>query len=74
MWSELALLCGTELVHAHHWKGRIVGTPIDIQHALHRRREVRVALWGNHPADAPPRLEDVFFRTRRTVSCETLSM
>ena len=42
------------LVHAHHRKGRIVGTPVDVENLLHRRREVRVALWGNHPADPPP--------------------
>ena len=61
------------LVHAHHRQGRIVRTPVDVEDPLHRRREVRVALRGNHPADPPPRL-DFVFRTRRTVSCDTLSM
>ena len=72
--ARLAEQLPGRLVHAHHRKGRIVGTPVDIENPLHRCREVRVALWGNHPADAPPRLDCVFFRTRRTVSCDTLSM
>ena len=62
------------LVHAHHRIRRVVRPPIDLDHPFHRRHEVPVALRGNHPPDALPRFEFVFFRTRRTVSCDTLSM
>ena len=62
------------LVHAYHRKGRIEGTAINIEHRLHRGREIRVALRWDHPPDPLPRLDLVFFRTRRTVSCDTLSM
>ena len=62
------------LVHAHHREARVVRTPIDVEHPLHVRREVGVALRRNHPADAAPRFESVFFSTRRTVSCDTLSI
>ena len=72
--SRLAAQLAGCLVHAYHRKGRSEGTAIHIEHLLHRGREIRVALRWEHPPDPLPRLEGVFFRTRRTVSCDTLSM
>ena len=74
--SRVSLIsCRVRLGHAHHRKSRIVGTPVDIENLLHRRREVRVAPSGGiTQPDPPPRFDCVFFRTRRTVSCDTLSM
>ena len=48
------------LVHAYHRKGRIEGTAINIEHRLHRGREIRVALRWDHPPDPLPRLDLVF--------------
>ena len=72
--ARLADQLPRRLVHADDGEVRIVRTPINVEHLLHPRREVGIALRRDHPADAPPRFEGVFFNIRRTVSCETLSI
>jgi hypothetical protein len=58
------------LVHAYHRMARIVGAHVDIQDHLHVRHKAAVFFRRNQPSFALPGLEDVFFRARRTVSCE----
>lgn len=58
------------LVHAYHRIARIVGAHVDIQDHFHVRHEAAVFFRRNQPSFALPGLEDVFFRARRTVSCE----
>jgi hypothetical protein len=48
------------LVHAYHREPRIIRSFIDIQHLLHLSYEVAVVVWGDYPADFPPRLDFVF--------------
>ena len=62
------------LVHADHWIVRVMGAAVHIQNLLHGGHEVGAPGWRNHPSDAPPGLDSVFFRTRRTVSWDTLSI
>ena len=72
--ARLADQLAWSLVHAHHRKLCIIRTPIEVKHSLHCGGEIGIVLGGNHPTLASPRLEVVFFSTRRTVSCDTLSI
>ena len=56
------------LIHAYHWKSRIVRSFVDIQHQFHLGDKIGAVGWRDYPADFPPRFDFVFFNTRRTVS------
>ena len=61
-------------VHAYNWIPWIKGALVNLQHPFHAGNKIAVLLRRNYPPFTPPRLEFVFFRMRRTVSWETLSM
>ena len=65
--SHIGQQLGGGLVKAHHRPVGVVGFPIEVQHVLHGRHKLPVHL-GDAPLLLPPRLEDVFFSRRRTVS------
>jgi len=58
------------LVHADYWESAVIRAHVDVEHLFHAGDELGVALRRNHPSYFLPRLELVFFRTRRTVSWE----
>ena len=60
-------------IHANHRKLAVVRPSVDIQYHFHMRYERGVFCWRDDPAVLFPRLEFVFFNTRRTVSYDTLS-
>jgi len=62
------------LVHAHHRKSGTVRTSVYIDNPIHGCNKIAVCFRRNYPADLLPGLDFVFFKTRRIVSCETLSM
>ena len=49
----------------------VIGLMVKVQNVLHVVDEMMVSLRWNHPTLDTPRLEFVFFNTRRTVSYET---
>src|SRR5579875_206615 len=55
------------LIKADAWRVRIIRLRIQIQHVFHVPDELRAYTW-NAPLLLLPRLEQVFFRVRRTVS------
>src|SRR5699024_12598070 len=55
-------------VHAVHRIGCIVGPPIHVEYVFHSRDELAIGFRWDYPTDLSPRLDFVFFRTRRTVS------
>ncbi len=65
------LLAG--LIHADHWTLRILRPVIHLKHVFHRRHKPTIRLRRDAPHLFQPGLELVFFRTRRTVSCESLA-
>src|SRR4029077_19433869 len=65
------LLAG--LVQADQRPLLVVGPVVDLQHVLHRTDKLGVGLGRDAPLLLQPRLEFVFFSTRRTVSVEILS-
>src|ERR1700693_1147690 len=62
-----------QLIHANQWKPRIIWTLVDFQYVFHVENELGVVLRGNTPHALLPGLQLVFFRQRRTVSCDTAS-
>ena len=68
-WPRLANQLARGLVHAYHRAFSLVRAPVNIQNLLHRSHElVGIAFRRNHPFEASPGLDFVFFRTLRTVS------
>ena len=70
---HLAYQLTRRFIHANHRKPAVVRPPVDIQHHFHMRYERGVFCRRDDPASLFPRLEFVFFNTRRTVSYDTLS-
>src|SRR6516162_4171571 len=62
-----------QFVHADQWKTRIVWALVGFQHVFHVVNKLGIVLRGNAPHALLPRLQLVFLRQRRTVSCETAS-
>ena len=66
------LRLGNELlwgfVHAYHRKSWIQNTLVHVQHHFHVRHKASILFRRDHPSFSLPRLEFVFFKTRRTVS------
>src|SRR4029077_19178659 len=59
----------TRLIKVDLGPGGIIGLGVDLQHVFHGGDELRTHL-GDAPLLLPPRLEDRFFKTRRTLSYE----
>src|SRR5919206_1830826 len=57
------------LIKVHFGPGGIIGLRVDLQDVFHRGNELRPHLW-DAPLLLQPRLEDRFFKTRRTLSYE----
>ena len=62
------------LVHTYDRVAFVVGALVDIEYHFHMCDKVAIVQRRNYPSLFLPGLDFVFFRTRRTVSCETLSM
>src|SRR5580698_5783551 len=62
-----------QLIHADQRVARIVRALVGLQHVFHVVNKLRVVLRGNAPHPLLPGLQLIFFRQRRTVSCETAS-
>ncbi len=60
-------------VHANHGTPRIIGPFVDVQDLFHLANERRVLLGRDAPHLFSPRFERAFFKTRRTVSWDTVS-
>src|SRR5438128_466639 len=63
----------TQFVHADQREARIVRPLVDLQHVFHVVDKLGIVLRRNAPHAFLPGLQLVFFRQRRTVSCETVS-
>src|SRR3990172_699661 len=61
------------LVHADYRNVRIVRSAVHVENPFHRGDKFRIGFGRNYPANLTPRLDFVFFSTRRTVSWERLS-
>jgi len=62
------------LIHAYSRMLWVERTLIDIQHHFHVRNKVAILFRRYYPAFALPRLKFIFFKMRRTVSWDMLSM
>src|ERR1700676_2269957 len=63
----------TQFIHADQRKARIVRALVGLQHIFHVVDKLAIVLRRNAPHAFLPGLQLIFFRQRRTVSCETAS-
>src|SRR5207245_748766 len=63
----------TQFIHADQRQARIVQALVGLQHVFHVVDKLGIVLRRNAPHAFLPGLQFIFFRQRRTVSCETSS-